>query len=124
MHEVSLMQNTLDLALAYAEREKASKIHRLIMRIGAVSGVVPEALKFAFDIVTQGTIAEGAELEIHSVPVVCYCPNCHLEFKPLDLIYECPQCGKFTSHIRQGREIELSSLEISSVSEGIFVQTS
>ncbi|MGK7873138.1 MAG: hydrogenase maturation nickel metallochaperone HypA [Xenococcaceae cyanobacterium] len=113
MHEVSIMEQTLEIALENARNQGAQKIHRLKMRIGAMSGVVPEALEFAFDVVTQGTIAQGAKLEIETVPVICYCSHCHLEFQPPDLFYECPQCGQLSPQILAGREIELTSLEVS-----------
>lgn len=107
------MEQALELALEYAHQQNAQKILRLKMRIGAMSGVVPEALEFAFDIVTRDTLAEGAILEIEEVPVVCYCPNCNIEFQPAYLFYECPQCGELSSEVRKGKEIELASLELS-----------
>ena len=113
MHEVSLMEQTLTIALANAQSQKATKIHRLKMRIGAMSGVVPEALEFAFEVVTQGTIAENATLEIETVPVVCYCLQCYKNFTPPDLFYQCPYCGDFRNKIITGKEIELTSLEVS-----------
>ncbi|MCT7960924.1 hydrogenase maturation nickel metallochaperone HypA [Laspinema sp. D1] len=113
MHEVSLMENTLNIALDCALAQNASKIHRLKMRVGDLSGVVPDALEFAFDVVTRGTIAEGAKFEIERVPVVCHCPNCDRNFEPIDLFYECPHCHQLTHHIQSGQEIELTSLEVS-----------
>ncbi len=111
MHELSIIENTLEIALENAKN--AGKIHWLKMRIGEISGVVPEALHFAFDVVTKDTIAEGATLEIETVPVNCYCQKCELEFKPLDLCYECPNCGNLHTKIITGKEIELTSLEVS-----------
>ena len=113
MHEVSLMSNTLDIALAHAQQQGATKIHLIKMRVGALSGVVPDALEFAFDICTQGTIAEGAKLEMDYINVSCYCPNCSINFQPDDVIYECPQCHQISADIRQGKELELTSLEVS-----------
>lgn len=114
MHEVSLMEQTLEIAIDRARSQNSTQIHRLKMRIGELSGVVPEALNFAFDVVTQGTIAEGAKLEIETVPTVCYCSQCDREFHPVDAyIYECPDCGNLSFQIRSGREIELTSLEVS-----------
>ena len=113
MHEVSIMEQTIEIALNNAHNQGANKIHQLKMRIGAVSGVVPEALNFAFDVVTEGTIAQGAKLEIDIVPVVSYCPHCQIEFQPPDLFYECPQCDRLSNKVIAGREIELTSLEIS-----------
>jgi hydrogenase nickel incorporation protein HypA/HybF len=114
MHEVSLMEQTLEIAIAQARSQNSTQIHHLKMRVGEVSGVVPEALNFAFDVVTQGTIAEGATLQIEMVPIICHCPQCDRDFPPVDAyIYECPDCGNFSFQIRAGREIELISLEVS-----------
>jgi hydrogenase nickel incorporation protein HypA/HybF len=113
MHEISIMEQTLEMALELAIQQGASSIHSLKMRVGSMSGVVPEALEFAFDIVIQGTIADGATLEIETVPVICYCSKCKLEFQALDLFYECPLCGQISSQVLSGREIELTSMEVS-----------
>jgi hydrogenase nickel insertion protein HypA len=112
MHELSIMESTLEIALDYAHREHAEKILQLNLRVGAMSGVVPAALEFAFDACIQGTIAAGAQLQIELVPVVCYCQLCDREFAPPDLIYVCPDCGTISSNILQGRELQLISLEI------------
>lgn len=113
MHEVGLMQSTLALALERAAGEGAHRIHRLTMRVGALSGVVPEALEFAFDVLARGTIAEGAVLEMERVPIICYCPTCRLEFRADDLFCECPRCRHPSAEVRGGRELELASLEVS-----------
>jgi len=113
MHEVGLMESALAIALKRAGEEGAQRIHRLTMRIGPLSGVVPEALEFAFDVLTRGTIAEGAKLEVEHVPMMCYCSSCHLEFQPADLFCECPQCHDSRVKVQQGRELELASLEVS-----------
>ena len=113
MHEVGIMENTLAIALKQAAQERASQIHRLTMRIGPLSGVVPEALEFAFDVLTRGTIAEGATLEVERVPIICFCSACRLEFQPSDLFCECPQCHAPSIEVRQGRELELASVEVS-----------
>jgi len=113
MHEVSLMQETLAIALARAAEERAQRIHRITMRVGPLSGAVPEALEFAFDVVAHGTIAEGARFEIEPTSIICYCPKCALEFTPADLFCECPRCKEPSADVRCGRELELVSLEVS-----------
>ncbi len=113
MHEVSLMQDSLALALQHAKQGGAQRIHRLTMRIGDLSGVVPDALEFAFEVVARGTMAEGATLEIERVGVRCYCTGCGKEFEPADLFCECPSCRRPSAEIRAGREMELTSLEVS-----------
>ncbi|MEB3882629.1 hydrogenase maturation nickel metallochaperone HypA [Lyngbya sp. CCY1209] len=113
MHEVGIMEQTLAIALEQAKEKGAGRIHRIKMRVGAQSGVVPEALKFAFDVVTEGTIAENANFEIESIPVRCHCRHCRQEFEPETWFYECPECGELSLDIRQGKELELTSLEVS-----------
>ena len=113
MHEVGLMQTALTMALNHAQAVGASRIHDLTLRVGMASGVVPEALAFAFDIVSAGTAAEGAELRLETIPTRCYCPHCQQEFQPADWVYECPNCHDISTDIRQGQDLELASLEVS-----------
>lgn len=113
MHEVSIMEQTLNIAIANAQSQNARKIHRLKMRIGTMSGVVPESLEFAFDVVTKGTMAEGATFEIESIPVRCYCEKCQTTFNPTDFFYQCPNCENLVYQSLAGKEIELASLEVS-----------
>jgi hydrogenase nickel incorporation protein HypA/HybF len=113
MHEVGLMQGALELAIAEAERHGARHIHQITLRVGRLAGVEPEALAFAFEVVTAGTMAEGARLEVESVPVVCHCPDCRDEFRPADFIFACPRCGRLSRDVRYGEELELATLEVS-----------
>jgi hydrogenase nickel incorporation protein HypA/HybF len=113
MHEVSLMAQTLTLALEQAQRQEAQRIHRMTLRIGAESGVEPEALRFAFDVTVQETIAAGATLDIEIVPVSCFCETCQRVFQPQDWFYECPDCQTLSYRVLTGREIELVRLEVS-----------
>ncbi|MGJ3249238.1 MAG: hydrogenase maturation nickel metallochaperone HypA [Elainellaceae cyanobacterium] len=113
MHEVGIMQTTLNIALDYANRQGATQIHQMTVRVGALSGVEPDALTFAFDVVVQGTIAEQARLRIDVIPAVCYCPACETEFQPSDWIYDCPVCHAVATELRQGKELELTTMEVS-----------
>lgn len=83
------------------------------MRVGEASGVVPESLQLAFDVVKKETIAEDARLQVESISVVCYCTNCNIEFHPTDLLYECPQCNQSNCEVLQGKEFKLAFLEVS-----------
>lgn len=113
MHELSLMEETMAIALDYAQQHHAREIRRIHMRVGLLSGVVPEALQFAFDVMVKGTIAETAEFSIEPVAILCHCPACDIVFEPVDRwIHECPQCHQFGVEVRQGKELELASLEV------------
>ncbi|PAX51212.1 hydrogenase maturation nickel metallochaperone HypA [Brunnivagina elsteri] len=113
MHEVGLMRNILDAAIERATQEGAHHIYTVEIRLGEAAGVAEESLEQAFEIVKKDTIAEMAHLQINHVPTVSYCPNCNIEFQPIDLLYECPECHQPYCEIRQGKELEIASLAIS-----------
>jgi hydrogenase nickel incorporation protein HypA/HybF len=113
MHEFSIMESALETAVQKTRAAGATQIHRLVLRVGRLSGVVPEALRFAFDALKAKFPAAEAVLEIEEVPAVCWCAECRVEFETPDLKYECPRCHQPSGDLRRGREMELASLEIS-----------
>jgi hydrogenase nickel incorporation protein HypA/HybF len=100
------------MAADAARRAGATHVRRLKLRVGEISGVVVEALELAFAAAAPGTAAECAELIVERVPVECECDQCGFGFHPSDVIYLCPRCGALSSRVRQGRELELASLEV------------
>ena len=117
MHEVGIMQSALDIALERAERQGAEQILCLGLRVGALSGVVPDALEFAFEVLKRGTIAENAHMEVEYIPLRIYCPLCKREFTLDDFFYLCPECDNPQTEVRQGRELDVRFVELSSVAE-------
>ena len=113
MHEVSLMTETLELAAQSARASGASRIHALRLRVGQMSGVVPEALRFAFEVARQGTIAAEATLDVETVPMKWWCLQCRQEYGGDPPWSECPKCGQVSGEARAGFELELASLEVS-----------
>ena len=112
MHEVGLMAQAVEIALERAEQNGGVRVHRLTMRIGPLAGVEIDALRFAFEVVTQDTAADGAELHIDEVPVRCWCAPCEREFQPGDYVFRCPSCQQLSTDVRQGHELDLISMEI------------
>ena len=112
MHELSIMDSALNLALDQAEKAGATRVHLIRLRIGMLSGVVPEALQFAFEALVPGTAAEGAALDIENVPARFWCSACTSEFQSDDFLAECPGCHRPSGDLRAGREMELASMEI------------
>ncbi len=106
------MQSALNLALNQARQAGANRVHAIRLRIGALSGVVPDALEFAFEAMTPGTLAEGAQLAVEHVPARFWCAECAREFQSDDMFAECPECHRPSGELRAGREMELASLEI------------
>jgi hydrogenase nickel incorporation protein HypA/HybF len=115
MHEFSIMQSALNQALREARLAGAVRVHEIRLRIGVLSGVVPDALQFAFEALTPGTSAEGAQLTIEEVPARFWCAPCGKEFVSANLYSECPDCGHPSGELRAGREMELSSMEVDHV---------
>jgi hydrogenase nickel incorporation protein HypA/HybF len=106
------MQSALSQALEETRKAGASRVQEIRLRIGALSGVVPEALQFAFEALADGTPAENAKLTIENVPARFWCATCNREFEAVKLFAECPACGNASSELRAGRELELASLEV------------
>jgi hydrogenase nickel incorporation protein HypA/HybF len=112
MHELSLIENVLDLAVKRAEQHGAERIEVITLRIGSLAGVDPDALQFAFEVAKVGSIAAAAELVIEAVPAECFCAECAHFFPVADGGCECPACGTISRHLRQGRELQLLSLQL------------
>jgi hydrogenase nickel incorporation protein HypA/HybF len=113
MHELDLMRQATEMASSQALRQGSHRIHAIVLRVGDLSGVVPEALAFAFEVTAQGTLAEGATLRIERVPIWCRCRSCQFDFEPADAVFACPLCGRASAEVLRGRELELVSLEVS-----------
>lgn len=113
MHELSIAYSLVQTAEAAAADAGVSHVDVVYLRLGEMSGVVDDALLFGYDVATRGTCLEGSRLEIEKVPVVVYCPMCDAEHElPSIQLFRCPVCDTPVLDIRQGREIELVSLEV------------
>ncbi len=112
MHEMSLTESVVEIAVETAKREGARQVRRVIVDIGALSCVEPEALLFCFAAVSAGTIAEGAELEIARIPGAGWCNDCG-KTVPLDERYgPCPECGGFRVRMTAGDEMRVREIEV------------
>lgn len=112
MHEVAIMSEALRMAEEAARSAGASRILKLRLRLGSLSGVVEESLRFAFDVVSHETLAAGATLEIERVPGACWCATCRAEFECVDIFNECPRCHNPSGELRRGRELEIAAVEM------------
>lgn len=110
MHEVSIMMSLLDIVLKQAQKESAKKVVSVNLEIGAKSGVVLDALTFAFEVVVKNTIVEKAKLNIDLFPFRGECLSCGHQFECDDFLI-CDQCGNF-GKILSGKELRILSIEI------------
>jgi hydrogenase nickel incorporation protein HypA/HybF len=111
MHEVSICQHLLALLSQEARQHGVNKIIRLRLEIGRLSCLDPEALRFAFNAMAPGTIAEAAELQIDQPPVRATCKDCGAAVE-LDSRFEpCPSCGGARLEFQSGEELRLLEME-------------
>ncbi len=113
MHELSVAQHLIELACEAAEREQAARVCKLTVKIGALAAIVKESLQFSFELVAEGTLCAGAELEIIELPLVVRCTACDADQTLTDVLnFACPACYAPCSEIVSGQELDLVSMEI------------
>jgi len=112
LHELGLTQNIIDLAIEHAEREQARRVRTITVEIGALSGVMAEAVQFAFDVCSKGTLADGAHLEIRPIAGRGQCLDCHRLAEISTLTHVCPHCGNLALEIIAGQEMTFTEMEI------------
>jgi len=112
MHEASIMESVLETAGAEAAKAGAQRILRIRLRVGILSGVVPDALEFAFEGLKEGTPAAGATLEIEQEPAVFRCLECGARPELFEMSFACPACGGALIVDHGGGQLELSQLEL------------
>ena len=114
MHELSIALSLIDLAQDEGAR-LGGRISAVHIKVGALSGVVRDALLFSYEVACHDTPLEGSQLVIEEVPLVVYCPTCDAErtLRSAQLLC-CAECGTPTPQIREGRELELVALEVES----------
>jgi hydrogenase nickel incorporation protein HypA/HybF len=112
MHEQSIVESLLALALENAAKAEASKILRIDVVIGELSGVVEEAMDFYFSFLRKDTIAAEASLAFKRVPAQLHCRKCSIDFTAQNLDFRCPSCKEQQVEIIGGRELYIESLEV------------
>lgn len=112
MHEISLCESILDILTEQAGREHFTRVKRVSLEIGPLSCVEPEALRFGFDAVMRGSIAEGAVLEIATPEATATCPACQQTVQVASRYDACPECGALALHIETGDELRIRELEV------------
>jgi len=112
MHELAITEGIINAAVPEAEKHGASRILEIRLKIGELSGVLPGYIQECFDIVSQGTIAQGARLVIERIPVTIRCLDCGFEGVIDRKKIRCPQCGGAELKLIGGREYFVDSLEV------------
>ena len=117
MHEMSICQGLMDQVERIAAEQNASQVDSISLSIGPLSGVEPDLLKRAYEVARLQTVAENAELEIQTGPIVVECRSCGASGEAQVNRLLCPSCGDWQVNLVQGDELLLLRLEVSGINE-------
>lgn len=110
MHELSVAHAVVSTVTA-ALPDPPPRVLEVRLRVGALSGVVPQALEFAYEVAALGTPLADAVLVVESVPVTVHCPACDADGTLAEAyLFVCPTCGEPTGDVRTGKELEVASI--------------
>jgi hydrogenase nickel incorporation protein HypA/HybF len=113
MHELSIAMSIVEGAADEAFRIGADKVAAIYLKLGAMSGVVPEALLFSYDLACEGTPLEGSRLEIEEIEPTVNCSRCGGE-RAVESVQSlrCAECGTLSFEVIKGRELVIVGLEL------------
>jgi len=112
MHEVSLIESVIALVEEQRAQQAFARVSMIRLQVGALGHAAPEALRFCFDAVTTGTIAEGSRLEIEMIPGEGWCADCQ-DSVPLDERFgACPLCAGSRVRMTGGDALRLAEMEV------------
>ena len=112
MHEVSLVESVVALVEDERRKHGFSRVRTIRLRLGTLGHAEPEALRFCFEAVTSGTIADGARLEIETVPGAGWCSRCQQTVRLEERFSPCPLCGNVHVRMTAGDELRVAEMEV------------
>ncbi|MCX7143246.1 MAG: hydrogenase maturation nickel metallochaperone HypA [Proteobacteria bacterium] len=112
MHEMSLAEGVLQLIEDAARKQDFSKVSTVWLEIGRLAAVEVESMRFCFEAVARGSIAEGAKLEIIATAGSGRCTQCSASVVLSEPFGACPQCGSYQVQVTGGTEMRVKELEV------------
>ncbi|MDM8549248.1 hydrogenase maturation nickel metallochaperone HypA [Desulfobacterales bacterium HSG2] len=113
MHEMGIAMQVVEIATASIPPEmKGARVEGVNLKIGRLAAVVPDSLRFCFEIITEDTPLSGAELRIEEIPVVAKCKDCDAEWTITGPVFRCGKCESGSLDIISGQELDIESIEI------------
>lgn len=112
MHELGLTAELVKIVDEKAREAGAGRVTSVSVSIGAFSGVEADAVSFCFEVVAQGTLAEGAKLEMERIPLTVRCEGCGLTQVNTENFPACPTCSSMAVEIVAGKEFRIKSMEV------------
>ncbi len=119
MHELSITQSILEIVHRHATDAGALRVTQIRLVVGGLTGFVPDSIQFYFDLLSPGTLAEGAELVIERRPGQIRCRACGLIYEPPDgQLWVCPACHGLGGEVLAGKELYVDSIEVTRGDDG------
>jgi len=112
VHELSLVASIFEIIEAEAAKHGAARVISVTLKVGVLSGAVPDLLVSAFEAYRQGTRAEGSRLDVVAVPIRLRCPDCGGSTVREDADFSCAACGSRRVEIVEGRELLVERIEL------------
>lgn len=112
MHEMSLCEGVLQIIETEAKKQNFTKVKRVILDVGVLSGVEIPALEFSFEVVMRGSVAENAKLEINQIEAQAWCMQCAETVIVKERYDACPKCESYQLQISSGDEMRIKELEV------------
>ena len=112
MHELAVTQSILEISLRHAEQSNAARITDINITVGQFSSIVDDSVQFYWDIIADGTIAQGAVLHFNRIPGEMTCRTCGHTFHPDDETFACPSCSSMLVKITRGEEFQVESIDV------------
>ena len=120
MHELSVTEQILDIALRHAREAQAMRIRDVYLVIGELSSIVDDSVQFYWDFVSRGTIAEQSQLHFRRITAVMECDDCGHTYSPHQHLL-CPACGSRNITITAGEEFYLEAIDVDKEEEEVSV---
>ena len=113
MHEMGIALEIINIATAsIPEDVKDARVARVNLMVGKLSAVVPDSLRFCFEVAGKDTALADAELVIEEIPVQIRCQACRTDWTADTPVFRCPTCDSGLVQIVSGRELDIRSIEI------------
>ncbi len=113
MHEMGIALRIVEIARSAIPKEAADRaVEAVNLKVGKLTAIVPESMRFCFSVVSRDTPLEGAKLNIEEIPVTAVCGDCLAEFTIESADFSCPKCKSPDIRILSGRELTVASIEL------------
>lgn len=118
MHELGIMTGVLQAVEESAKQAGSEKVLKISLSVGVMTEAIEDALRFAFEALSEGTMCESAELEITMISPVSVCAECGNEYEHDRFHMLCPECGSSFTQLIQGKELQIYSIEVDLPDDG------